>query len=175
MRMIVQRERGFTLLEVLVTLVIFGVGMLGVAAMQMTALTGLDSSQHRSTAALKASELAERARANPLGKYETTAAAHGTCRSTHYTDTHAAATVCTPEVLAADDLWDWNAELAARLPDGAGVICRDNTPDDGTPTAPACDGGDAARPVLTVKVWWREKARAPGDVPVKRLTISMVP
>lgn len=174
MRMIASRQRGFTLLEVLVTLVIFAIGMLGVAAMQMTALTGLDAAQYRTTAALKASELAERARANPAGKYDTVSASHGSCRSTHYSDTHPVSSVCSAATLAADDLWDWNTELAARLPDGAGVICRDSTPDDGTPTATACDGG-AGRPELTVKVWWREKARSAGAAPLKRLTISMVP
>ncbi len=176
MRVIASRQSGFTLVEILVTLVIFAVGMLGVASMQINALTGLDGAQYRSVASLKASDIAERMRANPKGTYAGVTAKHGDCRATHYSDVHATVSTCGAAVIATDDLWDWNSELAARLPDGAGHVCRDSTPDDGTALAPACDGGVAADgDRITIKIWWREKARAAGAAPVKRLVFSMVP
>jgi type IV pilus assembly protein PilV len=176
MRVMRHQQRGFTLLEVLVTLLIFGIGMLGVAGMQITALTGLDAAQYRSVASLKASEMAERVRANPKGGYDVADADHGSCRTTHFSDVHTDAVACSAATLAADDLWDWNAELAARLPGGSGIVCRDSTPDDGTPEDDACDGGDANAPgEMTIKIWWREKARSAAAAPVKRLSISMVP
>lgn len=173
MRLIPSKQHGFTLVEILVTLVIFAIGMLGVAAMQITALTGLDGAQYRSVAALKASDIAERVRANPKGAYPGVTAAHGSCRGTHYSDVHNVVAVCSAAAMAADDLWDWKAELAARLPSGEGVVCKDSTPDDGTPAAPACDG-NGAEGLVTIKIWWREKARSAGTPPVKRLAISMV-
>lgn len=171
MRLIPRRQHGFTLAEVLVTLVIFAIGMLGVAGMQITALTGMDGAQYRSVATLKANEMAERVRANPAASYDRLTGADGKCRRTHYSDTHATVSDCKRDELAKDDIHDWNAELAARLPTGKGIVCYDSTPDDGTAAAPACDGIGA---VLAVKVWWTEKARVAGSAPVKRLVITVV-
>lgn len=171
MRIISGQQRGFTLVEVLVTLMVFAVGMLGVAGMQMTALTGLDAAQYRSVAALKAAEMAERVRANPLGLYDGTAGHDRSCRSTHYDDLHPTVDDCDANTLAEDDLADWNKELAARLPVGKGTVCLDSTPDDGTPGAPACDG---VGKVYAVKIWWTEKPRSTAVPPFKRLAIAMV-
>lgn len=166
------QQRGFTLVEVLVTLVIFAIGMLGVAGLQITALTGMDAAQYRSVATLKANEMAERVRANPGTSYDKLVGADGSCRATHYADTHAAPVACTAANLAKDDVADWNAELAARLPTGTGIVCIDSTPDDGTATLAACDGVGRG---IAIKVWWTEKARVAGSVPEKRLALVMVP
>jgi len=47
-------------------------------------------------------------------------------------------------------LAEWQQAMAA-LPAGEGQVCRDSTPDDGTPAAPACDGLGSLH---AVKVWW---------------------
>ena len=166
-----QQQQGFTLLEVLVTLVIFAFGMLGVAGLQVVSLANMDSAQNRSVAALKASEMAERMRANSSAAYGSASAADSHCRSAHYSNRNATPANCTPAKLAADDLWDWSQELAARLPSGSGAVCIDSTPDDGVPGAPACDGVGTA---LAIKVWWNEKPRSAAAVVPKRLVISMV-
>jgi type IV pilus assembly protein PilV len=58
------------------------------------------------------------------------------------------------------DVFLWNQELARLLPGaapgGQGVVCIDNTPDDGTPAAPACDNVTGAPYVI--KVWWDDKS-----------------
>ena len=53
--------------------------------------------------------------------------------------------------LAADDLFDWQAQLTAALPQGTAAVCIDSTPDDGTAGAPACDGVGGA---YAVKEFW---------------------
>ncbi len=164
-------QDGFTLVEVLVTLVIFAFGMLGVAGLQMVSLASMDSAQYRTVATIKASEMAERMRANPDAVYAGRAPAHGACRTSHYNDRHENAAPCTVEQLASDDVWDWNTELAAVLPSGKGVVCFDATPDDGTPAAPACDGNGT---VVGIKVWYNDKPRSNTPVPAKRVALSMV-
>src|SRR5690606_23409236 len=42
-------------------------------------------------------------------------------------------------------------QAMAALTAGEGQVCRDSTPDDGTPAAPACDGLGSLH---AVKVWW---------------------
>lgn len=164
-------QAGFTLVEVLITLVIFAFGMLGVAALQMVSLTNLDTSQYRSLASLKAAEMADRMRANAGLTYVDVVGADGSCRATHYADSHAAPVTCGAPAMAADDVYDWKAELAGRLPSGEGVICLDSTPDDGLPTATACDGIGTA---LAVKVWWTERPTSAAAAIPKRSVISMV-
>lgn len=164
-------QQGFTLVEVLVTLVIFAFGMLGVAGLQITSLAGMDSAQYRSVAALKAGEMAERIRANPAGAYAGAAGADRSCRTSHYADGHAAPSACAPDTMAEDDLWDWQQELTGRMPGGSGAVCLDSTPDDGSPGAPACDGSGG---VLAIKVWWTDKQKSAAAPAPKRIVLSLV-
>jgi type IV pilus assembly protein PilV len=60
-------QHGMTLIEVLVTLVIISVGLLGVAALQLTSLKSNQESYVRSQAAMLAADLLDRMRANQAG------------------------------------------------------------------------------------------------------------
>lgn len=65
-RIIARRvEAGFTLVEVMVTLVVLGIGMLGLAALQITGLRVNDEAMYRTRAAMAATDLADRVRAQP--------------------------------------------------------------------------------------------------------------
>lgn len=55
-----KRSRGFTLIEVLITMLVISIGVLGVAATQLQSLQFAHSSFQRSVAVLQASDLAER-------------------------------------------------------------------------------------------------------------------
>jgi type IV pilus assembly protein PilV len=57
-------ERGFTLVEVMVALIIIAVGMLGIAKMQGLALSSTGASRSRALAAIEASSLAAAMQAN---------------------------------------------------------------------------------------------------------------
>ena len=171
MPLILRQHSGFTLVEVLVTLVIFAFGMLGVAGLQMISLSNMDSAQYRSIASLKAGEMAERMRANAGTSYAGVTGADNQCRTSHYANRYPEPAKCTPEQLAADDVWDWNQELAGRLPRGNGMVCVDSTPADGTFEAPACD---TVGQVMAVKVFWIEKPHSAKGAEPKRMTISVV-
>jgi type IV pilus assembly protein PilV len=118
------REAGFTLIEVLVAVVILSVGLLGLAATQAVGLRLNQSAYHRGQATLLAYDMADRIRANPVdaAKFATSvyttkalgaAVTQPTCKTT---------TGCTPAQMAEQDLFEWRTTLAAALPSGTGSI-----------------------------------------------------
>jgi len=54
------KQRGFTLIEALIALLVLSIGMLGVAAMQLKALQGAHAAYQRSIASLAAQDAQER-------------------------------------------------------------------------------------------------------------------
>ena len=64
-----QRQQGFSLIEVLVSVVIMSVGILGVAGLQVLSLQQNRSSLFRSEALMLGSDMLDRMRANPLENY----------------------------------------------------------------------------------------------------------
>ncbi len=64
-----RQQAGVSLIEVLVSLLILSIGMLGAAALQMNALKFTDSSTASSQASFIAYDMMDRIRANPDGNY----------------------------------------------------------------------------------------------------------
>lgn len=134
---------GFTLLEVLVTLLVLSIGLLGLAGLQTTGLRSNQSAAQRTAATQLAADIIDRIRANPLAKnqYAGNAASGDDCLGL----------ACTPEQMAGYDLAQWTVALSVQLPDGQGIVCQDSSPNDGTPGNPACHAGGNA---FAVKIWW---------------------
>ncbi|MEN8206691.1 MAG: type IV pilus modification protein PilV [Pseudomonadota bacterium] len=63
----IQRQQGFTLLEVLIALLILSIGLLGLAALQTTSLRSNQMASMRTTATQMAYDISDRMRANPAG------------------------------------------------------------------------------------------------------------
>ncbi len=169
MNRIPRAAAGFTLLEVLIAIVVFSIGLLGIAGLQVAGMRFTYGSQLRAIATAQADSLADRMRANPVGMqsgfYNI---ADGTPMPTD-ADADCAAEDCTPEQLATFDLVTWNSGLAGKpveanadvLPDGDGVVCIDSTPDDGDPADWACDN---AGQVYAIKVVWTERSTGDDDL-----------
>lgn len=102
-------QRGTTLVETLVALVVLSVGLLGIAALQMASLTNNRGAHLRSQAAVLAYDIADRMRANRV-----VAMANG------YAVTYAG--TITGTTLNAVDVQAWKANLARTLPSGTGQI-----------------------------------------------------
>lgn len=149
-----RRQGGYVLLEALIAVVIAAVGFIGAARMQTLGLAMNNSTQVRQKATLLGYQMADRIRANQAG---VTARAYD-LPSAGATACLVATGGCTPVQLAGADVGEWEAEIAAQLPGGAGVVCLDSTPDDGTSGAPMCDG---AGNVIAVKLWWVDKVGTP--------------
>jgi type IV pilus assembly protein PilV len=94
---------GVSLVEVLVTLVLTSVGLLGVAALQVTSLKGNKEAYIRSQASVLAADILERMRANYAG-----------FRSGEYTTEFNG--VNDASTVAGRDLAAWQADIDALLP-----------------------------------------------------------
>jgi type IV pilus assembly protein PilV len=124
------KSPGFSLIEVLVTLVIIAVGLLGLAKLQAAAQAGTQVSRVRSLIALQAGSLASAMRGNRA--YWASAAAPGTlvAAGTEVSDDTGALAlaaacdtqVCTPQQLAAYDVRNWVENLHAHFPDYVAVV-----------------------------------------------------
>jgi prepilin-type N-terminal cleavage/methylation domain-containing protein len=66
---ILKRQNGFTLLEVIIALVIFAIGILGVAAMQLRAIQGNSSGQRLTEASAEAQAMIESIMEEPFASF----------------------------------------------------------------------------------------------------------
>lgn len=115
---------GVSLIEVMVSLVVLTMGVLGMAALQGIGTGFGNKAYYRSQATAQAYDLMDRMRANP------TAAAAGDyvvdpMPSSYGTDCATAA--CTTAQLATYDLVTWNAQNAALMPNGSGSATNTGT------------------------------------------------
>jgi len=115
-----QRQRGDTMIEVLVTIIILAVGVLGAAALQVTTLKNLSSSHSASVAAILAEDFSERMRANPTEALND-AYVHAAA-PVAYPDCVAGA--CSLAQLATYDVGSWWQQMTAVLPSGSGEVTR---------------------------------------------------
>jgi type IV pilus assembly protein PilV len=142
-------QEGFTLLEVLIAIVVLAFGLLGLAGLQTASLRNNHSAYLRSQATLLAYDMADRMRTNILEARDPTSG--GTYNNGAATANDCTANVCTTAQMTGYDFAQWNGALQTQLPLGAGIVCIDSTPNDGTSTAPACSGIGT---VYAIKVWW---------------------
>lgn len=110
---ICQKEAGFSLVEVLITVLVLAIGLLGLAGLQTSGLQLNHSAYQRSQATFLAYSILDRMRGSRTnarnGEYDV-----------DYGDTPATGTI------PGDDVNDWKQDIAAVLPIGDGQICRSN-------------------------------------------------
>jgi len=144
---------GFTLLETLIAVILLSVGLLGVAGMQMKSQQFNRSAYFETQAIIVAHDMLERMRANIAGQkaghyHQPTAVKYAGC----YTSAG-----CSTQEMAQNDMYEWAGadtdSIATKLPAGAGVVCLDTTPDDGTPSTPNCDNSGS---IYAIKIWWED-------------------
>ncbi len=167
-------QEGFTLIEVLVAVLVFSFGLLGIAGMMTISVRNNHNGYLRSQANFLAENMLDRMRANPValwnGGYNGTAAI-GTAECT-------LGAPCNYAALAVYDVQQWAQSLNSSLPGGTGTInCVTNgafnptvfanAPSIWTPVS-VYDG------ICTVTVNWNESNR-PEETNAQTLTLVAQP
>lgn len=118
-------QKGFTLIEVAVSLLVLSVGLLGIAGMQSSGMQNTLKSHQRAAAMIQAQDIADRIRANLAGM-RTTQYTNAISATPPSPDCWGSAGICNAAQLAATDLYNWQTANAAILPSGAGsIVCTD--------------------------------------------------
>jgi type IV pilus assembly protein PilV len=114
-------QRGFSMLEILITLVIIATALLGTAGLQIYAMRMNQSGQFRTQAVFLASDIAERMEANKAaavaGNYAVAAAS-----TPSVAGTDCATAACDATNLAAFDVSQWEATISTLLPQSSWQI-----------------------------------------------------
>lgn len=105
-------QKGFSLIEVLIALIIMSVGMLGIASLYVQSMQAGRTSLFRHNAVTLAGDVADRIRANRTAgiTYETKPGADNNCI--------AGGTDCTTDEMALQDILIWQQQAANTLPNG---------------------------------------------------------
>lgn len=142
------RHKGFSLIEVLVTMVVVAVGLMGLISLMLKGMQANATSSQRTVAIRQAYDIADRMRANingvNAGNYGSilppassstcdalkadpeafveppTSEGLDACDTTTCTDS-----VCNTSALAARDACAWHRANASALPNGAGAVCKE--------------------------------------------------
>jgi len=112
-------QKGTSLIEILVTILIVSFGLLGVAGVVGNGLKGAHGSQARSQATTLAADIIDRMRANRTDA-ESDPGGAGSPYNLALADATPAQTI--PPKVALQDLIDWRTALAATLPEGTGSV-----------------------------------------------------
>lgn len=164
-----QHVQGFTLFEVLVSILILAVGMLAAAGLQLSAIRTTQQSSMQTLAMSLAADMADRMRANDVimnapdatNPFLQVNLQSGQALSEPEKFCNLESAACTPTELANFEIYDWQKRLRELMPTAQAVICRDTNPWDSvgkmykwrcTVTSTSTDSGP-----VTIKVGWQAK------------------
>lgn len=152
---IMRQHRGMTLLEVLVSVVLLSVGMLGIGSMLLLSSKTNNSSYAKHEATHCIYDMFDRIRANPQvvagGSYNASnISTNGGPGTVTPPAVDCTTNTCNPSQMAAYDTWYWLTRVVSQLPSGSGSVT----------TAP---GATSNTNLVTITVQWDDSI-AQGEV-----------
>jgi type IV pilus assembly protein PilV len=154
------QQRGVSLIEVLVAIVIASIGLLALAGVNATSIRYTKMSQYRGTATQLANDLGERMRANKAGiggyALQASFSSQATLPSAASPLCDTIGSACTAVQIANVDLQSWRVLVRDQLPDGSAYIVNQSV-------APIPNVAE----LTAADVWvvWRDPAVAADDAP----------
>lgn len=146
-----KKQNGFTLVEVMVAMVVFSVGLLGLAGLQSLGMTNNQTAYFRTVAMQHAYNMTDRMRNNVAavnaGTYNIAAIGPLAVPPVVLGTTNCITNTCNSGDMASFDIFEWQANIAAELPQGRGSITA--VP---LPSPPAAAGAQQ----FVVCVMWNE-------------------
>ena len=119
-----RRQLGFSLLEVMISIAILSIGLLGLARLQATGLFHNQSAYQVSQATVLAYDIADRMRSNTstTGNYLTSFMTLAAATAAGAVEGCTTTSGCSGTQMAQTDLQEWSAALSAALPNPTGLI-----------------------------------------------------
>ncbi len=141
------------MIEILITLLVVSVGLLGTASLQLLSKRSIFDAAQRTTAANLSEDLLERMRSNPaaLINYMNASPLGAASAVAPGTDCGNAAGVCTPAELARYDLWQWEQQLDGALETVGGAATGGLV----SPTACVQGPGFGGSGTYSISIAWR--------------------
>jgi len=149
-----KNQTGFTLIEVLVTLLVVAIGLLGLANLQTIGLRNNHSVNLTSQAIWLANDITNRVRSNSTANYNGITPRQFNCSNPQQP--------CTPQQVAQDDMWEWNQTINQTLPNATTLVCIDSNPLDNQDCVNANIANLAGIPHM-VRITWDDPAQANGS------------
>ena len=106
-----RRQRGISLIEVLIALLLLSFGLMGMVGLKMVGLKHTGNANARAAASIHATDILDRMRANPVRAV-----------AGNYNLALDAAAPADPEGVAEVDLAQWRNGIASNLPGGTGSV-----------------------------------------------------
>ena len=151
-------------MEVLIASAIFSLGLAGFAALLLSSIIGSTQARREGIAAMAAASLSEQIRMNPA------ALARYVNPPENISIICIGGAQCTPEQQADYDFRLWQLELADSIKNARGLVCRDETPQDGVEGNSHCDG--TGPPVI--KIFWMDQGNnLSGEPDQRRFTLEV--
>ena len=149
-----------TLVEVLVSLVIFALGMLGAGGLIMSSLRSGQLSSTASVAVGLARDYGENMQLIPPSVVSTGAFTIDTETTMAEPSEKCKANACTANQMIAANNWEWVQRVKTSLPVGRAVVCRDSAPKDSDGLYQwACNGSGN---MMVVKFGWTARTGPAG-------------
>jgi type IV pilus assembly protein PilV len=160
------RESGFSLVEVLISMIVISIGLLGAAGMQLTSMQTVQHSAHQAFATQLAADMANQIRANHTASSKDEQTPYlsldykaGNPIIAPNVQCMSAQENCNTTELANFFIHEWQKKISENLPQGRVLVCRDVKPWDRSVNRYKweCNDGENGNTPIVIKLGWHEK------------------